>query len=707
MQKIDEETRIRVINMFIDGYAYRDIANKVGIGATTVNNIIEEFRTGNASYLPDPSAGYVAEELVDLAKYMKSENLSINALVDSLEIALVLRRSKIDPIMLSNVLDILKGQSDINGILGALLMMNDDAIRNKMPLAEYVAKVQSAIKEMEKISAEIDKNRRELEGLKKQREDLNTKIEEMEDEADILSQIREALGIRKKEDISQIVELLGEKNLTPDTIKNIHSIIKAMNRLEIPLSIMPNIMDLLNYLNSIGLDVKNIDAIKLRTGIDGNIDEIIKKAIEFYSEKENLQKEFSDLLNRKNRLEGEIKTKEQRKSLIDNEITSKEKNIKEMNEKIKSLNDEIEEKEEELRKLKVQVDENQNNYEKLKSSIEDLKQQIPGILAEIKDLRDTKEELENKLNGTLLFIKILEDRKEQIEKSINNAKEEKGKIEAQLSEESEKLNGLRDDEKELNERIAALELKEKVLKEELIIAEAIESIAHNNTITDEALVYIKERFNLLGDKQSIRELILNLIIKEFGKDIGLIYEKDGQHRLISAKEMEEFKRNEKIFKEFKDELENAISEYPEYESKNYPMITGMVSEGVNSFWINKFKEIENMAQKNIATELIPAALNEAIEKISNAALGISKENSFSYGTVCSICKKPTKVEISYADLGKALHNGIENLKVKCEYGHVFEIPVIEIIRGMAFPEMSVQMAKERIFQFPKLKIAGV
>ena len=341
MKKIDEETRIRAINMFIEGYAYRDIANKVGIGTTTVNNIIEEFRTGNASYLPDPSAGYVAEELVDIAKYMKSENLSINALVGSIEIALVLRRSKIDPIMLSNVLDILKGQSDINGILGALLMMNDDAIRNKMPLAEYDANVQSAIKEMEKISAEIDKNKRELEGLKKQREDLNEKIDEMKDEVEILSQIRKALSIKKKEDISQIVELLAEKNLTPDTIKNIHLIIKAMNRLEIPLSIMPNIMDLLNYLNSIGLDVKNIDVIKLRADIDGNIDEIIKKTIQFYSQKENLQKELSDLLNRKNRLEGEIKTKEQRKSILENEISVKEKNFQEIKEKLETLNKEI------------------------------------------------------------------------------------------------------------------------------------------------------------------------------------------------------------------------------------------------------------------------------------------------------------------------------------------------------------------------------
>ncbi|MGC9124145.1 MAG: hypothetical protein ACP5IB_08810, partial [Thermoplasmata archaeon] len=62
---------------------------------------------------------------------------------------------------------------------------------------------------------------------------------------------------------------------------------------------------------------------------------------------------------------------------------------------------------------------------------------------------------------------------------------------------------------------------------------------------------------------------------------------------------------------------------------------------------------------------------------------------------------------SYADLGKALYYGIENLKVKCEYGHVFEIPVIEIIRGMAFPDMSLQIAKERIFQFPRLKMVGV
>jgi uncharacterized phage infection (PIP) family protein YhgE len=307
----------------------------------------------------------------------------------------------------------------------------------------------------------------------------------------------------------------------------------------------------------------------------------------------------------------------------------------------------------------------------------------------------TKNQNLNQLNEN---IEKLEERNRELEKRNKELENENKKLDKENNELERKKNELntliQNSEKELMEK-----------KDYYIIANALERLSKGLPLTAEMLSTLKNKFGLMGNEQTVKEDILNLIISKFGKEIGLIYEEKGEHRLLSASEYSEFKKNEQKYKEFAKELNEFIMNYPSISSGKYPMIKDLVRNEVSNYWEEKYNEIKAKVNKKIERDMIPSAFGEAINKISSAFKGEMKEDSFTYYTICSVCKKPTEVEIKYKDLGTALR-GSDTIKVKCKYGHDFELPLLELFRGMVFPEQAINFAENRVREKMKFKFVG-
>ena len=53
MKEIDVGTKLKVLELYIEGRSNREIATELGISHPTVGKIIAEINSGRASYVPD------------------------------------------------------------------------------------------------------------------------------------------------------------------------------------------------------------------------------------------------------------------------------------------------------------------------------------------------------------------------------------------------------------------------------------------------------------------------------------------------------------------------------------------------------------------------------------------------------------------------------------------------------------------------------
>jgi len=684
MEKIEIETKIRALNLYLEGFSYREIGEKLNIGPSTVSNIINEFKSGSADYLPAPDAGYLCPELVEAIKYMKGQNLTIQSLIDRLEIAIALRGAKIDPELFSKSLKILQGTTDPNEILESLLTIAEKAKEFKMPVEDFVISIIENSQKIEKINKELEEKEKRLEDLKKEENQLRNEITSLKDEGDILKKIKSILDYKSKNDIDEILKFLAERNVKPGTISGLLEIINSINSHEIPQKNIGKILNLLNYLYSIGLDPNDLENLKERISAEGNIEDLLKKAFEFYKNRENLEKERDELNQQVAQLRKDINSK-------NSDLKHVEEKLQEKNKELQKLNEDVESKKNLLdmfdRENKDLIEKNIRLENRNKELTQDIENIAIAYLAKNQKLNQLNENIEK-----------LEERNRELEKRNKELENENKKLDDEKKELERQKN-------ELNIQIQYLEKELMEKKDYYIIANALESLSKGLPLTAEMLSTLKNKFGLMGNEQTVKEGILNLIISKFGKEIGLIYEEKGEHRLLSASEYSEFKKNEQKYKEFAKELNEFIMDYPSISSGKYPMIKDLVRNEVSNYWEEKYNEIKAKVDKKIERDMIPSAFGEAINKISSAFKGEMKEDSFTYYTICSVCKKPTEVEIKYKDLGTALR-GSDTIKVKCKYGHDFELPLLELFRGMVFPEQAINFAENRVREKMKFKFVG-
>jgi len=684
MEKIEIETKIRAVNLYLEGFSYREIGENLKISPSTVSNIINEFKSGSADYLPAPEASYLSPELVEAIKYMKTQNLTIPSLIDKLEIAIVLRGAKIDPELFSRSLKILQGTTDPNGILKSLLTIAEKAKEFKMPVEDFVISIIENSEKIEKMNEELEEKEKRLEDLKKEENQLRNEINGLKEESDILQKIKSVQSYKSKNDINEILKFLAERNVNPGTISGLMELINAINSHEIPQKNISKILNLLNYLYSIGLDPNDLENLKERISAEGNIEDVLKKAIEFYKNRENLEKEREELNQQVAQLRKDINFKNSDLKHVEEKLEEKNRELQKLNEDVeskKNLLDMLERENKDLIEKNINLD---NRNVQLTKDIENID---IAYIAKNKNL--------NKLNEK---IEVLEEKNRGLENRNKELENDNKKLDSENKELERKKN-------ELNTQIQNLEKELMIKKDYCITANALEHLSKGLPLTAEMLSALKNKFGLMGNEQTVKEDILNLIIHEFGKEIGLIYEDKGEHRLLNASEYSELKKNEQKYIEFAKELNEFIMNYPSISSGRYPMIKDLVRNEVLNYWEEKYNEIKAKLNKKIVRDMSPSALGEDIIKISNAFKGEMMEDSFTYYTICSVCKKPTEVEIKYKDLGTALR-GSDTIKVKCKYGHDFELPLLELFRGMVFPEQAINFAENRVREKMKFKFVG-
>jgi len=684
MEKIGIETKIRAINLYLEGFSYREIGEKLNIGPSSVSNIINELKNGSADYLPAPEAGYLSPELVEAIKYMKTQNLTIQSLIDRLEIAIALRGAKIDPELFSKSLKVLQGTTDPNGILESLLTIAEKAKEFKMPVEDFVISIIENSEKIEKMNEELEEKEKRLEDLKKEENQLRNEINGLKEESDILQKIKSVQSYKSKNDINEILKFLAERNVNPGTISGLMELINAINSHEIPQKNISKILNLLNYLYSIGLDPNDLENLKERISAEGNIEDVLKKAIEFYKNREKLEKEIDELKQQVAQLRKDINSK-------NSDLKNVEEKLEEKNSELLKLNEDVESKKELFdtleRENKDLIEKNINLENRNKELTKDIDNIDIAYIAKNKNLDKLNEKIE-----------VLEEKNRGLEKRNNELENENKKLDSENKELERKKN-------ELNTQIQNLDKELMIKKDYCIIANALERLSKGLPLTAEMLSALKNKFGLMGNEQTVKEDILNLIIHEFGKEIGLIYEDKGEHRLLNASEYSELKKNEQKYIEFAKELNEFIMNYPSISSGRYPMIKDLVRNEVLNYWEEKYNEIKAKLNKKIVRDMSPSALGEDIIKISRAFKGEMMEDYFTYYTTCSVCKKPTEVEIKYQDLGTALR-GSETIKVKCNYGHDFELPLLELFRGMVFPEQAINFAENRVREKMKFKFVG-
>ncbi|MGC9046484.1 MAG: hypothetical protein ACP5JA_08725 [Thermodesulfovibrio sp.] len=445
-ERLSEEEKIRIIQEVIETGNQADVAKKYGRSTGIVSNLMNEFRIGTGVL---PGIGIFSEELQDLARLKRQENLSYADLVNLLRLGKVAKELGLDNVILYDVSNHLKDLTPVEREefynvfkeINKLKRPGESILVTEENLKSDMEKLRDTNERLENLSKQVKELQERKNGLEKEKK-------EMEEDIEFSKSITELIGAVDRKNVLSVIDSLKKADFDADKFIKISNTIKKLSDKGITLERFFEINDMLEALIGKGLSIEMLN------GIEGELAKSNKsfkdfitelkdylrdkdnyiKSIESLKEKnENMVKENEDLEDKKVKLKEEISSLTNQKLELDNEIKSKKSELDNVLLTLGLAND--------INTLKANILTYSNLYnsekskydslilekEKLESDLKDLKGEINKAKKQREDILKDKIAIENgirNLDDLEKKIKELENKKNSLEREIEKIRKE-------------------------------------------------------------------------------------------------------------------------------------------------------------------------------------------------------------------------------------------------------------------------------------------
>jgi transposase-like protein/predicted nucleic acid-binding Zn-ribbon protein len=618
-ERLSEEEKIRIIQEVIETGNQEVVAKKYGRSKGTVSNLINEFRTGTGVL---PGIGIFSNELQDLARLKKNENLSYADLLNLLELGKIAKGLGIDNEILYTVSYHLKeispaGRDEFFNVFKEIIEIR----RPGESIMATEKRLKDDLEKLKDIKGELEGLNNKVNEVQLKKEELEREKNQMEEDIKFTKSINELIGASDRKNVLNIIEALKRADFDADKFIRTSNMIKKLNNKGITIEKYFEINNLLENLIGKGF---NIDILN---GIENELSKSNKSFTEFLTE-------LKEYLNDKDNY---IKNIEAFK--LNNENLMRDN--KNLNEKNTNLRNEVS-------NLNSQV-QDLNNIIKIKESELNKVLQALGIANDINELEAAKLMYSDLYNSEKKKYEALMQERGELEKALNNLQDEINKAKQQ------KENLLKDKvavENALSD-LKDLEMKIKEFKEQKASLERdIENIRKEIDMNREKIEIADEFFKIMKsgmyeDQKALRDicqLVINTLpnpIDSISKEIQarahellLRITKDACVYDLNTHKVQIITKNEY------DDLMNVRTENIKIRSENTTLknelgkvkgniideLTKMAKNGaMNDFWQGLLRECGESALKSILEkEISMNRLNNIGETIKNLAENIAK-----------------------------------------------------------------------------------
>lgn len=289
MKEIDTETKLKALELYIQGVSNREIAAELGISHPTAGKIIAEINSGRSSYVPDDIVLRL-EGIAEIERIRKEKGISY----EQLQVIFALGRELLR--MGMNNADILRmskiyqeAGEEFGEVVEAAEWLVDEEKKSGLSVKELRKEIES-LEEREKfLETSITDKLREQGRIQNEIDHLGKERTALNREVGLAKFLREKVG-NNEPNLRKLATVFSSLDTSNDKISDLIETMGRMVKNGTDPSVLIERGEVLDFLGKFGLNASNLSVVRRKYAFYPSIDVLIEEVLKQGDRKEEMLK---------------------------------------------------------------------------------------------------------------------------------------------------------------------------------------------------------------------------------------------------------------------------------------------------------------------------------------------------------------------------------------------------------------------------------
>jgi hypothetical protein len=348
MKEIDTETKLKVLELYVQGKSNREIATELGISHPTAGKVIAEINSGRASYVPDDIVLNL-KGIEEIERIRKEKGISYEQLEVIFAIGYELQKMGMNN---ADILRMSKIYQEAGEEFGEVVEVTEWLVDEKKKSGLSVKELRKGIESLEEreksLETSIADKLREQGRIQNEIDHLGKERMALKREVDLAKFLREKVG-NNEPNLRKLATFFSSLDMSNDKISDLIETMGRMVKNGIDPSVLIERGEVLDFLGKFGFNASNLSVLRRKyafyPSIDVLIEEVLKQgdrkeemfkrteyeAVEFKKALEtSIENELKERREKVMELETRIAGLEERKSFLEKDADFLEEKVKDL-----------------------------------------------------------------------------------------------------------------------------------------------------------------------------------------------------------------------------------------------------------------------------------------------------------------------------------------------------------------------------------------
>ena len=327
MKEIDVETKLKVLELYIEGRSNREIATELGISHPTAGKIMAEINSGRASYVPDDIVLNL-KGIAKIERIRKEKGISYEQLQAIFALGSELQKMGMNNADILRMSKIFRETGEEFGeVVEVAEWLVDEEKKSGLNVKELRKEIQSLEETKRSLETSIGDKLREQGRIQNEIDHLGKERMALKREVDLAKFLREKVG-NNEPNLRKLATVLSSLDMSSSKISDLIETMGRMVKNGIDPTVLIERGEVLDFLRKFGFNASNLSVLRRKYAFYPSLDVLIEEVLKQGDRKEEMLKRAMQ------EAEGYKKKTE---ALIDSELRGREKRVDELKAEIASL----------------------------------------------------------------------------------------------------------------------------------------------------------------------------------------------------------------------------------------------------------------------------------------------------------------------------------------------------------------------------------
>jgi hypothetical protein len=329
MKEIDAETRLKALELYVQGKSNREIATELGISHPTAGKIIAEINSGRASYVPDDIVLNL-KGIAEIERIRKEKGIGYEQLQAIFALGFELQKMEMNNADILRMSKIFRESGEEFGeVVEVAEWLVDEEKKSGLGIKELRKGVESIEEREKSLETSIADKLREQGRIQNEIDRLGKERMALNREVGLAKFLREKVG-NNEPNLRKLATFFSSLDMSNSKISDLIETMGRMVKNGIEPSVLIERSEVLDFLRKIGFNVNDLSVLRRKLAFYPSFDVLIEEVLKQGDRKEEMLK----------RAEYEVEEyKKAAETSIDNELKERREKIVELETKISRLED--------------------------------------------------------------------------------------------------------------------------------------------------------------------------------------------------------------------------------------------------------------------------------------------------------------------------------------------------------------------------------